>query len=680
MKRQIRRIINTRGGVDYTGSELNPRGKSLDRLSQAEQQALVNEADNALNWLLEQAREGDTEARTQLEYWLEESWNTIHKRTEIEGSAWVVWWNDGISKYARENYKGKTRAVPTLNPRGREVIVTIYGRIVPTGKRKKISEDDVLNIIENIKNTYKYPEGNSLGLVVMNIEQEGWQDSDMAVTVYGRVVSSDIENSIQKIKDTYRYPGNNEFGWIINDIESEEPTDVSRLNPRGTSNMALAIAATNKHFESSASQTPEYLAWHRLFKREFTKFLQERGMTDIEIGRPNHFDMSGFFRAGRQLYYFSISDLRWSKDTMLIRTAAHNKDWSGGSNMFCPLSNTAIHATDAAVLFAKCFAKIASIGDKNADMPRYPEACRDCEDDERQIHRMEYEQNPRGAKPSIATIKSRARALEKQYEASVASRGVRENGGVPYVAKLEEFVGSVYDYDWEDRQIIEQVVRDLDHFTSTYSGPGYNYIGPRKATMFDRNPRGYSRNPEEFIPQKNRGGETDCDVCGGPIPYGEDYWAHIDEDREFPLHEIVCEKCYNKGKWSKRRKTARNPRAPISATELEHELNNFMGAEHYYWSSIFKRLKLTDGMQYLCKTAGAFWLADIVESVQPKFKNVEFQLWRIRVADDQSFVVDMREDTNTPVLYKQEGNYTDFPLREFEFYCIDKVALLKSEY
>ncbi len=40
----------------------------------------------------------------------------------------------------------------------------------------------------------------------------------------------------------------------------------------------------------------------------------------------------------------------------------------------------------------------------------------------------------------------------------------------------------------------------------------------------------------------------------------------------------------------------------------------------------------------------------------------------------------MVEDTGEPVKVRQEIPFTDFPLKDFEFYCIDNVMLLKSEY
>lgn len=99
-----------------------------------------------------------------------------------------------------------------------------------------------------------------------------------------------------------------------------------------------------QEFESSSSRTPQYLQFHRTFKKEFTKALSTIGCTNVEIGKPNHFDLSGFFTApNNQIWYFSLSDLRWSKDSLLIRTASHYKDWSGGGNNYISINSNIIN-------------------------------------------------------------------------------------------------------------------------------------------------------------------------------------------------------------------------------------------------------------------------------------------------------------------------------------------------
>jgi hypothetical protein len=105
--------------------------------------------------------------------------------------------------------------------------------------------------------------------------------------------------------------------------------------------MKRAFDLTKQDFESSSGKTPQYLTWHRLFKSQFKKFLASKGAIEIEIGRPNHFDISGFFKMGNnQIWYFSISDVRWSKQNMLIRTAQSFKDYAGGHNMGLCLTGT----------------------------------------------------------------------------------------------------------------------------------------------------------------------------------------------------------------------------------------------------------------------------------------------------------------------------------------------------
>jgi hypothetical protein len=112
---------------------------------------------------------------------------------------------------------------------------------------------------------------------------------------------------------------------------------------------------------------------------------------------------------------------------------------------------------------------------------------------------------------------------------------------------------------------------------------------------------------------------------------------------------------------------------------LQQELQNFTGTTQYH-KSTFDKLLLTDGIQYLREKGKCYWLIDIVESYQRKLKNIPFQLWTLEVNEDQTAVVICKEDTNTPVLVRQKIGYTDFPLDKIEFYCIDGVVLLKSEY
>jgi len=102
-------------------------------------------------------------------------------------------------------------------------------------------------------------------------------------------------------------------------------------------NMEKSIYLLGFEFESSAGRTEQYLEFHRVFRTEFKKLLKPY-TKKILIDEPNHFDISGFFELNDgRVFYFSIEDLRWDKEYMLIRTAKDFKDYTGGSNNFIKL-------------------------------------------------------------------------------------------------------------------------------------------------------------------------------------------------------------------------------------------------------------------------------------------------------------------------------------------------------
>jgi hypothetical protein len=120
-------------------------------------------------------------------------------------------------------------------------------------------------------------------------------------------------------------------------------------------------------------------------------------------------------------------------------------------------------------------------------------------------------------------------------------------------------------------------------------------------------------------------------------------------------------------------------RQAVKEPSLEEQLAQFNGTEDYYRSS-FGTLLLTDGAQYLREKAGASWLMDLIESYQPKLRNEEFQLWGIKVEDDHSATVYCKADSDQPNLLEQKIEYTDFPMKEYELFCVNNIVLLKNEY
>ena len=113
------------------------------------------------------------------------------------------------------------------------------------------------------------------------------------------------------------------------------------------------------------------------------------------------------------------------------------------------------------------------------------------------------------------------------------------------------------------------------------------------------------------------------------------------------------------------------------------ELSNFTGTEGYH-RNLFGLL-FTDGVAHVAKELGAFWLIDAVASHQRKARQnprlKDFQLWKLKVTDGTATLT-CKEDSGQGQRPKilQKISYTDFPEPGIEFYVINNVMLLKSEY
>jgi hypothetical protein len=101
----------------------------------------------------------------------------------------------------------------------------------------------------------------------------------------------------------------------------------------------------------------------------------------------------------------------------------------------------------------------------------------------------------------------------------------------------------------------------------------------------------------------------------------------------------------------------------------EADLFGFIGTESYHRH--VGNVLLTDGTLYLAQKAGAFWLMDIIASVQGgglklSMRAEGLQFWTITVHEDNSATVvctDGGKHDNEPVeLYRQDVPSTDFPL------------------
>jgi hypothetical protein len=104
--------------------------------------------------------------------------------------------------------------------------------------------------------------------------------------------------------------------------------------------MKNTLALFRRGFHSSSGKTPEFVSFARTFKKEFTNELSAKGCT-LEEFSVGHFYVSGFFKTSSgQLYFFSISDVRFFREErILYRTATSTKDYTGGTNRYTALES-----------------------------------------------------------------------------------------------------------------------------------------------------------------------------------------------------------------------------------------------------------------------------------------------------------------------------------------------------
>lgn len=93
------------------------------------------------------------------------------------------------------------------------------------------------------------------------------------------------------------------------------------------------INLLDKEFMSTSYETDEFREFVSAFQSDIKKILKPY-MKKIEFHK-GHFDVSCMVQLlNNQIWYLSLGDIRWDKGTMLVRTAEHFKDWTGGSNGF----------------------------------------------------------------------------------------------------------------------------------------------------------------------------------------------------------------------------------------------------------------------------------------------------------------------------------------------------------
>ncbi|MDP9178654.1 MAG: hypothetical protein M3O61_13310 [Gemmatimonadota bacterium] len=115
----------------------------------------------------------------------------------------------------------------------------------------------------------------------------------------------------------------------------------------------------------------------------------------------------------------------------------------------------------------------------------------------------------------------------------------------------------------------------------------------------------------------------------------------------------------------------------LSKTDLAH----FTGTEQWFRHGLVRTVLYTEGVQYVAEHGGAYWLIDEIAfgQAEPAVAAEAFQHWRLSVNPDQSAILAC-DDGNNRVVFTKQIAYSDFPLPEIRFYCIDNTIMLPSEY
>lgn len=119
----------------------------------------------------------------------------------------------------------------------------------------------------------------------------------------------------------------------------------------------------------------------------------------------------------------------------------------------------------------------------------------------------------------------------------------------------------------------------------------------------------------------------------------------------------------------------------MNEAQLKTALQNFYGTEFWYRHETYRLFTYTDGVQFLAEQAGAYWLIDLIFSLQyeiPSVKETPFQCWKLEVRDNAAVL--SCEDGNGGKVYSRTIEFTDFPMKEISLWFTDNVLLLPSEY
>lgn len=115
-----------------------------------------------------------------------------------------------------------------------------------------------------------------------------------------------------------------------------------------------------------------------------------------------------------------------------------------------------------------------------------------------------------------------------------------------------------------------------------------------------------------------------------------------------------------------------------SSVPLRADLSHFTGSEKWYRHVLQKSFLYTEGVQFFCEQAGAYWFLDILATeVFPLQMNAPFLVIELHVASNGKIQV---TDGNDQKVWSKHIPFTDAPQGVWRFFLTDNVCMLPSEY
>lgn len=123
------------------------------------------------------------------------------------------------------------------------------------------------------------------------------------------------------------------------------------------------------------------------------------------------------------------------------------------------------------------------------------------------------------------------------------------------------------------------------------------------------------------------------------------------------------------------------------------DLQQFYGTTNFYKHPIWRGIVYTDGVDYVAKEAGAYWLIDMIAGslMSPEYKQAAAKDVRLQqmifyklTTEDSKGNLSAYADSDEPNWFSHDLEYTDFPLDEIDIWACWNgqgfTLMLKTEY